>query len=81
MIAFDPVTCVLGFIALIAIFVGACIFFVPYRAIEHGRQGCAVELNPAYFLDGCHYVKAEADEKSMPDLFRLMTLEHEEKVA
>jgi DNA (cytosine-5)-methyltransferase 1 len=45
------------------------------------QQGRAVELNPAYFLDGCQYVKAMADELAMPDLFGLMGIEHEEKVA
>ncbi|MGO7560521.1 DNA methyltransferase [Rhizobium johnstonii] len=45
---------------------------VPYRALKHGRKGEAVELNPAYFLDGCKYVEAEARAKSMPSLFDLM---------
>jgi DNA modification methylase len=48
---------------------------VPYRAIKHGRKGAAVELNPAYFLDGCKYVEAIAQEKAMPSLFSLMGLE------
>lgn len=39
---------------------------VPCRAVKLGRKGAAVELNPAYFLDGCKYVEA------MPSLFELL---------
>jgi len=42
---------------------------VPYRAILKGRHGAASELNPAYFLDGVHYLKAAEREVSMPSLF------------
>lgn len=52
---------------------------VPYRALKLKRQGRAVELNPAYFVDGCAYVKAMEDELAMPDLFGVMGLEHEEE--
>lgn len=45
---------------------------VPYRAIKLRRRGAAVELNPAYFLDGCKYVEAAAREMTMPSLFDLM---------
>lgn len=45
---------------------------VPYRALKHGRKGVAVELNPAYFLDGCKYVEAAAREMAMPSLFDLL---------
>lgn len=45
---------------------------VPYRALKLGRKGRAVELNPAYFLDGCKYVEAAAREMAMPSLFDLM---------
>ncbi|WP_283196585.1 DNA methyltransferase [Rhizobium sp. BT04] len=45
---------------------------VPYRALKLGRRGEAVELNPAYFLDGCKYVEAEARDRAMPSLFDLM---------
>jgi len=48
---------------------------VPYRALKHRRRGAAVELNPAYFLDGCKYVEAAARELAMPNLFDLMTVE------
>jgi hypothetical protein len=46
---------------------------VPYRALLKGRRGMGVELNPSYFLDGCSYLKAAEQEKSMPSLFSLMT--------
>lgn len=52
---------------------------VPYRALKLGRQGQAVELNPAYFVDGCQYVKAMSDELAMPDLFGVMDLERKDK--
>ncbi|CDZ43075.1 DNA methylase N-4/N-6 domain protein [Neorhizobium galegae bv. officinalis] len=45
---------------------------VPYRAIKLGRKGRAVELNPAYFLDGCKYVEAASREMAMPTLFDLL---------
>lgn len=45
---------------------------VPYRALKHGRRGAAVELNPAYFFDGCKYVEAAAREMAMPSLFDLL---------
>lgn len=32
----------------------------------------AVELNPAYFFDGCKYVEAAAREMAMPSLFDLL---------
>lgn len=45
---------------------------VPYRALKLDRQAVACELNPAYFLDGCKYVEAEAEARAMPSLFDLM---------
>lgn len=42
---------------------------VPYRAIKFGRKAVATELNPGYFLDGCKYVEAMAQQMSMPSLF------------
>ena len=45
---------------------------VPYRAIKLGREGGAVELNPAYFFDGCKYVEAAAREMAMPSLLDLL---------
>ena len=54
---------------------------VPYRAIKLGRRGVAVELNPAYFLDGCKYVEAAAREMAMPNLFDLMMSAEDQRVA
>lgn len=45
---------------------------VPYRALKWNRRGEAVELNSAYFMDGCKYVEAAARERAMPSLFDLM---------
>ena len=44
---------------------------VPYRALRLGRKGIGIELNPAYFLDGCKYLEAEARRMAMPSLFDL----------
>lgn len=42
---------------------------VPYRAILKGRTGGGSELNPKYFLDQVHYLRAAEREASVPDLF------------
>lgn len=42
---------------------------VPYRAIKKRRKGIAIELSPAYFLDGCAYCKTAENEMAIPDLF------------
>lgn len=47
---------------------------VPYRAILKGRKGRGSELNPTYFFDSVHYLRAAEREYSMPSLFD--TLEH-----
>lgn len=44
---------------------------VPYCAVKAGRLGTGVELNPRYFADGAAYVRAAADEASVPTLFDL----------
>ena len=48
---------------------------VPYRALKLGRKGRAVELNPAYFRDGCAHVARMAEELATPDLFGVMGIE------
>jgi len=48
---------------------------VPFRALKHRRKGRAVELNPAYFRDGCAHVARMAEELATPDLFGLMEIE------
>lgn len=45
------------------------LFTVPYRAMKLGRQGRAVELSTAYFMDGVRYLEAMERERSMPSLF------------
>lgn len=51
---------------------------VPLRALKFGRQGRGIELNPAYFMDGCAHLGAMAESLAMPDLFGLMAIEDEE---
>lgn len=45
---------------------------VPYRAILKGRRGGGSELNPTYFMDQVHYLKAAEREFTMPSLFDAM---------
>ena len=47
------------------------LFTVPLRALKLGRRGRAVELNPAYFLDGVQYLQAHDHGTSLPTLFDL----------
>lgn len=48
---------------------------VGVRAIKLGRTAGGSELNPAYFLDQVHYLKAAEREFSMPSLFDALELE------
>lgn len=48
---------------------------VPYRAILKGRTGGGSELNPKYFTDQLHYLRAAEREFSMPSLFDALELE------
>lgn len=48
---------------------------VPYRAILKGRRGGGSELNPAYFMDQVHYLRAAEREVTMPGLFDALELE------
>jgi len=50
---------------------------VPYRAIKKGRTGGGSELNPTYFMDQVHYLRAAEKEVSMPSLFALEEAEIE----
>jgi len=45
---------------------------VPMIAIQKGRYGMGIELNPTYFLDGANYCKAEELKQSVPTLFDLL---------
>jgi hypothetical protein len=51
------------------------IMTVPYCAIRLGRRAVGCELDHGYFLDGCHYVAAAAEGRSVPTLFDLMEAE------
>ncbi|HWK58133.1 MAG TPA: DNA methyltransferase [Parapedobacter sp.] len=45
---------------------------VPMIAVEKGRYGKGIELNPTYFLDGSNYCKATELKQSVPTLFDLI---------
>ena len=47
---------------------------VPMIAVEMGRRGYGIELNPDYFRDGVGYLRAAEDEISTPTLFDFMGL-------
>ncbi|QDS11392.1 DNA methylase N-4 [Xanthomonas citri pv. glycines] len=57
------------------------LFTVPYRALKLGREGRAVELSTAYFMDGVKYLQAAEREMSMPDLFATLDAEPQEQAA
>lgn len=42
---------------------------VPLVAVQKGRYGYGIELNPTYWLDGANYLKAEELKQSVPTLF------------
>lgn len=54
---------------------------VPYRAILKGRKGGGSELNPVYFMDQVHYLKAAEREFQMPSLFDALEEETETQPA
>lgn len=45
---------------------------VPLVAIQKGRKGYGIELNPIYWSDGASYLKAEVEKQSIPTLFDLI---------
>ena len=45
---------------------------VPLRAIELGRRGLGLELNPGYFADACHYLRGAEQKMGAPSLFDLL---------
>lgn len=45
---------------------------VPLVAIQKGRKGIGIELNPIYFLDAVNYLRAEEQKQSIPTLFDLI---------
>ena len=42
---------------------------VPLTAIQHGRKGYGIELNPDYFRDGVGYLKQYEDNDEQMTLF------------
>ena len=48
---------------------------VPYCALELGRRGLGVELNPGYFADSVAYCEAAARDRAMPGLFDVIATE------
>ena len=50
----------------------AGLFTVPMCAVQMGRYGIGVELNPNYFRDGMNYMRSADIEAGMPTLFDLL---------
>ena len=48
------------------------------RAVHLDRHGLVIELNPGYWADGLHYLKAEELRKGMPTLFDMLPEPREE---
>lgn len=47
------------------------LFSVPLVAIQNGRTGRGVELNPDYYRDGVAYLRAQEQKQNLPTLFDL----------
>lgn len=45
---------------------------VPLVAVQKGRIGYGIELNPIYWADGANYLKTEELKQSVPTLFDLL---------
>lgn len=50
---------------------------VPYVAMEQGRRGYGIELNPDYFADGVSHLRRMEHKLSVPTLWDLVELENE----
>lgn len=48
---------------------------VPYCALELGRRGIGVELNPVYYADGVSYLRGLEQKLATPRLFDLLEVE------
>ncbi len=48
---------------------------VPYRAVQLGRRGIGIELNPGYWRDGVTYCEAAEREMAAPGLFDFLDAE------
>jgi len=53
----------------------AGIMTVPLVAIQNGRRGLGIELNPDYYRDGVAYLRAQERTEAVPTLFDLLTTE------
>jgi hypothetical protein len=53
----------------------AGIMTVPLVAIQNGRRGLGIELNPDYFRDGVAYLRAQEHKEAAPTLFDVLTNE------
>jgi hypothetical protein len=54
---------------------------VPLVAVQLGRQAIGIELSRPYFMDGCAYVEAAAQQVKMPTLFDIVSTETSEASA
>jgi hypothetical protein len=53
----------------------AGIMTVPLVALQNGRRGLGIELNPDYFRDGVAYLRAQERKETAPTLFDVLTNE------
>ena len=51
---------------------------VPKVAVDMGRRGYGIELNPDYFRDGVGYLQAAEMEMETPTLFDFMGADEDE---
>lgn len=51
------------------------IMSVPFRAMKAGRKGIGIELNPAYFAEGCFHLEQMSRDLATPDLFAVLEAE------
>lgn len=51
---------------------------VPKVAVDMGRKGYGIELNPDYFRDGVGYLQAAEMEMKTPTLFDFMGVDEDE---
>ena len=50
---------------------------VPMRAVMQDRFGIGFELNPLYFIDGCHHCKNAEMKQNIPTLFDMLETTNE----
>ena len=52
--------------------------YLPKVAVDMGRRGYGIELNPDYFRDGVGYLQAAEMEMETPTLFDFMGVDEDE---